>query len=770
MRVKIVKYLFFALIILFSSFSFAEYKLVNVNFVNDAEFNRFLDMDFDLSNAIIKENTAITLILNDDEFNFIKDKFNFEIIQDNYEQFLSSKYSEINKNYEQFQSGKYFKSGSYAGNFTVEEIYANFDSITKKYPNLVSKFEIGKSIEKRSIYAYCFGPSSCMGSMSYPQVLINGVHHAREPISATINIYTAWKLIELLENNDAEILYLLQNRNIVFVPIINPDGYEINYKNSPNGGGLWRKNSRVINGKVTGVDINRNYGPQDFWDYDKKNAERQTSFETYPGNAPFSEPETQAMKNLASTSNFKTIFNYHTYGNMLVYPYNHKNLECPDSNFYRDFSFYISKNTPFTFGTAANILNYVAQGGADDFHFQNSGALSFTIEIGDDFDGFYTRVDSIIPYCEQNFQFIKQLIWSAGSNVVIKDVDYLYENGIKELFVEIQNIGFDLSDETMLEISSANPLILIDQNKIQIPSLAKGESYNFRTKLIDSQYIENGSTLQIYTNLLENNIPKKDSFQIQYHQPVYKKIEFDQTLSNFKFDENWWAYFDTTIEEHIISSNVDEKYLDSSYSIIELPAQLFDSDHISFEFDIKYAIEMKFDFLELQIYNFETAIWENLRSSRMNRGIGLPNSTQLLNRYGFQGYMPMWINQVVALDKYKNDSIKLRYVLMSDKGSTFWGAKLKNFKFRIYSDVQNVEAEYDSNFANTSYIKKGDVFTAFAGDFLNSYKIDLYNYLGMKIFTLDNNIVETNNLQVGIYYLIINNNNQIFRQRLMIVE
>ena len=50
----------------------------------------------------------------------------------------------------------------------------------------------------------------------------------------------------LLENygKDPEVTYLVNNRELYFIPVINPDGYAYNQQISPEGGGDWRKKQK----------------------------------------------------------------------------------------------------------------------------------------------------------------------------------------------------------------------------------------------------------------------------------------------------------------------------------------------------------------------------------------------------------------------------------------------------------------------------------------------------------------------------------------------
>jgi carboxypeptidase T len=61
------------------------------------------------------------------------------------------------------------------------------------------------------------------------------------------NIYFMYWLFENY-NIDPIATYILENRELYFTPVINPDGYEYNRSTNPNGGGMWRKNRKLNSG------------------------------------------------------------------------------------------------------------------------------------------------------------------------------------------------------------------------------------------------------------------------------------------------------------------------------------------------------------------------------------------------------------------------------------------------------------------------------------------------------------------------------------------
>ncbi|MBQ0741152.1 peptidase M14, partial [Aquimarina celericrescens] len=75
------------------------------------------------------------------------------------------------------------------------------------------------------------------------EMLFTSLHHAREPIALSQNLFYMWYLLENY-NSNPEIKTLVDNTELYFIPIVNPDGYIYNQQTNPNGGGYWRKNRR----------------------------------------------------------------------------------------------------------------------------------------------------------------------------------------------------------------------------------------------------------------------------------------------------------------------------------------------------------------------------------------------------------------------------------------------------------------------------------------------------------------------------------------------
>ena len=176
-------------------------------------------------------------------------------------------------------------SGLTMGGFrTYSEIRARLDSLEEQYSYILRVDSIGYSHENRAILAVKVSDNVNVEEEE-PEVLFTGITHAREPIGGQICIeFMEWLCENYGENPDAT--YIVNERQIWFIPVVNPDGYVYNQTTNPNGGGMWRKNRRN-NGGSYGVDNNRNYTYM--WGYDNNGSSSDPSSQTYRGPSAGSE-------------------------------------------------------------------------------------------------------------------------------------------------------------------------------------------------------------------------------------------------------------------------------------------------------------------------------------------------------------------------------------------------------------------------------------------------------------------------------------------------
>ncbi|MFT7667932.1 MAG: carboxypeptidase T [Planctomycetota bacterium] len=308
--------------------------------------------------------------------------------------------------------------GSFAGYRTGEEMRLAMVQLSVIYADVVSApFSIGTSIEGRKIWAIRISDTPSANDASEPLVWFDGLHHAREPISGEAVL----RFAEYLAQNylsDAEVRELVDGRNLLFIPIVNPDGYEFNHILTPSGGGLWRKNMHQNADGSLGVDLNRNYdwewGPQ--WD----GSSSVPGHNDYRGEKPFSEPESAALRNLALAMPPDLSISCHSYGGQCVLPWGYDSVLTADDGLFRDFASAFSNPLGWTYGPVWDSL-YFANGTSVDFQYGTHGTLALAIEIGTDQDGFWPIGPRIGELCNELIPGFMEMARRAGPAPRIAD-------------------------------------------------------------------------------------------------------------------------------------------------------------------------------------------------------------------------------------------------------------------------------------------------------------------------------------------------------------
>ncbi|MEO0270870.1 MAG: M14 family metallopeptidase, partial [candidate division WOR-3 bacterium] len=307
--------------------------------------------------------------------------------------------------------------------YTYSEAVNALNTIHNNFPNLTtSPLNIGTTWENRIIYAMKISDNPTENE-NEPAVLLTGVHHAREPIGCSIVLEFAKYLL----NNygvDPDITWLIDNRELWIVPVVNPDGYVYNETSN----GSWRKNRRNNGGGIYGVDLNRNYGYM--WGYDNNGSSPYPSDETYRGPSPFSEPETQAMRGLCNSIKPVIALNYHSYSNYLLFPWGYDNYYTPDDALFRAMSIEMTKRSGYEYGTPWELL-YTANGDSDDWMYgeqnEKPKILAFTPEVGEAF--WQPDTNIIKEQIDENLPMNMFVLKAAGHFITIDSLKFVDQNG-----------------------------------------------------------------------------------------------------------------------------------------------------------------------------------------------------------------------------------------------------------------------------------------------------------------------------------------------------
>jgi hypothetical protein len=215
-----------------------------------------------------------------------------------------------------------------------------------------------------------------------PTLLIIGNHHARELMTHHAVIDSARDYLAKADAGDAETLAALENYEVWFVPVVNPDGLAYVFSDER----MWRKNRASNRGAFgKGVDLNRNY---DFkWGECGSNSSSPGS-DIFRGFEAHSEPEVQVMDALNQVLQAEYVISYHSSGNEVLYPYVCGSMAEKEVYYgVRD-----RLASEISFGKR------VASSSGEDFehHYARYGSLSFLLEVGRSFQPDFSVYESTV--------------------------------------------------------------------------------------------------------------------------------------------------------------------------------------------------------------------------------------------------------------------------------------------------------------------------------------------------------------------------------------
>jgi hypothetical protein len=273
-----------------------------------------------------------------------------------------------------------------------------------KYPGLAKVFDLGMSLEKRPLYALKISDNVSLDE-DEAETLFLGCHHAREWISVEVPFLLGKYLLER-QATDPAIKQLVDQSEVWIVPLVNPDGHDYSVRVYR----YWRKNRRDNGGGNYGVDLNRNYGYM--WGVDNQGSSGNPASDVYRGTAAFSEPETRAIRNLFLQRNFRAVVSYHSYSQVILYPWGYTKTPSSLNQTLGDLAVKMSDlirnvaGRSYTPGQGGSLL-YLTNGDTTDWTFGTAGIPSFTIElppIDELGGGFFNGEKDIEPIFLENLE------------------------------------------------------------------------------------------------------------------------------------------------------------------------------------------------------------------------------------------------------------------------------------------------------------------------------------------------------------------------------
>jgi len=677
-----------------------------------------------------------------------------------------------------------YNHGSMGGFLTLTELYQELDDMATLYPNLISvKAPVSTFLthENRPLYwvRMSDNPNS---DEAEPEVLYTAIHHAREPEAMQQLVYYMWYMLENYATNP-EVQGILDNTELYFIPMVNPDGYQHNVDNDPNGGGMHRKNKRNVGSSNPGVDNNRNYdyiepGTGSIWGTSGVSSD--PNDDTYPGTGPFSEPENQAIKWFVENHSIKLALNNHTSGDLLLYPFGYaNNLLTADNSTYVAISGMMVAENGFS-----NILSsglYPAAGDSDDFMYGETSThdkiFAFTPEIGG--TGFWPAVNEIDPIAEGmvylNLTAAHLVTNYAKTNdltaAIVPDLSGYFHYDIQRLGLE-DPANFTVTiipiSTNILTVGSANMhngMALLQQDNDSIsytldPAIAAGDLLTYVISVDNGQFLSNDTVTKTY-----------GQSQIVFSDAA-------NNISNWTVSSSWNT---TTSTYYSPSSSITDSpsgnYSNNTNKSITLTngVSLNNAVAATLSFYGKWETEGGYDYVQLEISTDGGSSWTPQCGNYTKTG----TANQAQGEPLYDGFQSTWIKEEISLSDYLGQTVIARFTIISDNWATEDGFYYDDFEINVVYGPDGISELTESGLYISQNIPNPSNESTIINYVLpqangNAY-LNITNGMGQIIdrVLLDNNSqniqVSTSKLSQGVYYYYIENNKQRSLTKKMIV-
>jgi len=299
------------------------------------------------------------------------------------------------------------KTKDLTGYRSYDEMLTELQNLETDHPDIISLTDIGDSRGKvylengNNNYAgydndiWCVKLSDNVNTNEdEPNIIFDGEHHAREPISLEQVMLI---LNHLVDNygDDPLVTNWVDNLQIWFIPLVNPDGHKIVWDGTDTN---WRKNIRDNDGNdqiswgggwsyPDGVDPNRNYGPEQWFGGAGTGP---PSDQTYNGPYPFSEPGPAALRDLLQEHKFALGMSYHSYSELIMWPLGFSaSCVAPDDAALAEFGQTMAATGPALYGGNYNPQQtndlYPCSGTTTDFGYGVERVFYYITELATEF-------------------------------------------------------------------------------------------------------------------------------------------------------------------------------------------------------------------------------------------------------------------------------------------------------------------------------------------------------------------------------------------------
>ncbi|WP_460218513.1 M14 family zinc carboxypeptidase [Psychroserpens sp. MEBiC05023] len=579
-----------------------------------------------------------------------------------------------------------------------------------------------QTVENRTIYYVRISDNPDTDEAGEPETLYQSLIHARESATVMNQLFFMWYILENY-NSDPAIRNLVNNQALYFIPVFNPDGFVYNETQAPNGGGLQRKNRNTSGGCSTyldGIDLNRNSAY--YWG--NGGASTNTCSDTYLGTAPFSENETQIMRDFFLDHDFELALNHHSFKNAMLHAYAGTTITNPRPDEYSKYNHDMTYYNRYAHGPSTSISS-LNSGNMNDWMLggpagtsangtptgTGSGkeTLAWTPENGTSSEagatgsGFWPAPSNFLPIAKRAMRMNFMAAYFSGKYGKIHDLnqsDITTSSG--NLTFAIENLGQKASDFTVT--------VTAISSNITIPGATNSVTESFTaSQVLEQRFVNIPYTLdggiqaddEIEFKIVFTNNYASDN--ILYEANIKKTYAPSNIIFNDNTDDlsNWTPVgsggsWSTTTDKYpnsagssAIRSTSSIPYGNSEANGIQLntPINLNGVSTSLIQFYAKWDLERSFDYVQLEASLDGSSGWTPLCGKFTKAGAPDNNNTYSGKNNTSNDFQPdgeplydgdtqdRWYMEEIVIDASNNsifnqqNTVHLRFVFFSDSSN-----------------------------------------------------------------------------------------------------
>lgn len=263
--------------------------------------------------------------------------------------------------------------------YGAQSVFEEIEKMTDVFPFVTCR-KIGSSVLGKPLYELTIGEDT-----AERKVHVNASFHANEWITTSVALKWCKEYCAALCENKTvfghSALDIFSRTSLSFVPLVNPDGVDLvlygcedlseqsEFLNELNE---YRPDFREWKANINGVDLNKHFPSN--WDIEQRRKPKAPSYRDFPGMAPLTEPEAQAMHRLITEQPPDRVIALHTQGQEIYWGYEGYEPE-QSAQVIREFE-EISGNR------YQGVKTIDSHAGFRDWFIQQYGKEGYTVELG----------------------------------------------------------------------------------------------------------------------------------------------------------------------------------------------------------------------------------------------------------------------------------------------------------------------------------------------------------------------------------------------------